>query len=72
MNGLLHGLDRATGARIWSAQVKDYGLRLDQPPESPVLVLSATLQVIEWAAVRTWPAKLLCLNRRNGKMLNSS
>jgi outer membrane protein assembly factor BamB len=64
----LHGLDRVTGARTWSAQVKDYNLRLDQPPESPVLVLSATLQVIEQHGAHM-AGKLLCLNRRNGKML---
>jgi outer membrane protein assembly factor BamB len=68
VNGVLHGLDRATGARTWSAQVKDYNLRLDQPPESPVLVLSATLQVIEQRGAHM-AGKLLCLNRRNGKML---
>jgi outer membrane protein assembly factor BamB len=68
ITGYLHGLDRSTGARIWSAEVKDYLLRLDQPPESPVLTLLGSPQIFEQGQWRI-TGRLLCLDRRNGKRL---
>ena len=40
LHGPLYGLDRATGKLLWRTQLEDAAFALDQPKESPFLVLN--------------------------------
>ena len=39
LNGRAYGFERATGRRLWTTDLNQLGLQLDQPTETPVLPL---------------------------------
>jgi hypothetical protein len=69
VNGRLYAFDRARGAAVWSspALIDQHGLPLDQPRGSPLLVLLR--QLIKTSGTRQTHTSLLCLDRRDGRVV---
>ncbi len=71
MNGRIYAFDRQTGQSAWPspAFVEQWGLPLDQPTGTPVVVLMRReMRKTSGAAQRNVLA-ILCLDRRNGALL---
>jgi len=70
VGGRVYGLDRGTGERLWSIDVADQGLRLDQPADLPVLTFVGSGQMMTGDDVHGY-SRLLCLDRRSGRVLHT-
>jgi hypothetical protein len=70
LTGNVYAFDRATGKSQWPvpATVESYGLPLDQPVESPLLVLMRNVRSTQpQPGSRQQRTSLLCLDRRDGR-----
>ncbi len=69
VNGRVYALDRETGEKLWSAEVKDQHLWIDQPTELPLLVFYNMVHRREGNRYRT-QQMTLCLDRRSGEVIH--
>ncbi|HUY34739.1 MAG TPA: PQQ-binding-like beta-propeller repeat protein [Pirellulales bacterium] len=67
INGIVHGFDRATGSKAFSTPIENKILALNQPADLPVLLFTSFPR----PAAPGNPAQgsLLCLDKRNGRIL---
>jgi hypothetical protein len=70
VHGQVYGLDRRTGQKIWSVEVKDQAMIYGQPSELPLLTFGGRIQVHEQNRYKT-VSKLMCLDVRNGEILHA-
>jgi len=70
VGGRVYGLDRGTGKRLWSINLSDQGLRLDQPADLPVLTFVGSGQKMVGDDAHGY-SHLLCLDRRSGRVLHT-
>jgi outer membrane protein assembly factor BamB/predicted negative regulator of RcsB-dependent stress response len=70
VTGRVYGLDRRTGKLLWTTNVDKQGIRLGQPADVPVLTFFTQGNVLEGNQYRGYAA-LLCLDKRNGRVLHS-
>jgi len=70
IHGRVYAFDRETGRRQWPvpAVIEQYGLPLDQPAESPVLVFLRHEPAGENES-RALKTTVLCLDRRDGRII---
>lgn len=71
ITGQIYGVDRHSGRVMWSASVQRQAIKVNQPPEVPVLALLNVAQILENNQYRVSTA-LLCLDKRSGEQLYSS
>ena len=71
VTGLLYAFDRRTGQPSWPAPVavEQFGLPMDQPRETPVLLLLRQFAPAAAQGPRREQTSVLCLDRRDGKPL---
>lgn len=70
VNGYAYAFDRATGESLWPAPayLEQYGLPLDQPTETPVVLLMRR-ETPSSAQQRRSHLAIMCLDRRDGSLL---
>jgi len=71
VTGQIYGVDRRTGRVMWSASVQRQAIKINQPPEVPVLALLNQVQLMENNQYRVYMA-MQCLDKRTGEELYSS
>lgn len=71
VNGHVYAFDRQTGRSLWPspAFVEQWGLPLDQPTGTPVVVLMRREMRKTSSAAQRNALAILCLDRRNGALL---
>ena len=73
VHGRVYGLDRPSGEKrgkkLWSLEVTDQAMRIDQPSGLPVLVFYNAIQKQEKNRFRMFQ-HTLCLDKRNGRVLH--
>lgn len=69
--GRIYAFDRATGKPQWQspAFIERYGLPMDQPADVPVLTFLRHINKTGRGVPNTTQASLLCLDRRDGRIL---
>ncbi|MBL7039743.1 MAG: PQQ-binding-like beta-propeller repeat protein [Pirellulaceae bacterium] len=71
VTGNMYAFDRASGQPSWEGPVaiERFGFPLDQPVESPVLLLLRHITPKNAKGSRRYQTSIMCLDRRNGRTL---
>ena len=66
--GKCYGVDRTAEKASWSADVQEKLLRIDQPPELPVIAFATQVYQNDGKSARHYETQF-CLDKRNGQVL---
>jgi outer membrane protein assembly factor BamB len=77
VEGKVYGLDARTGKRLWMTEVTQQWIKVNHPPQSPVLAFFRRHQRAIKGPNNSWRSDqphvlLCCLDSRNGKILHQS